>query len=405
MKRIMFLGGAIQQIPVIQYAKEQGYYTILCDYLPNNPGRNYVDEYYCVSTMDKEAVLTVARDTNIDGIIGYINDAATLTASYVADKLNLPTNPYESVLTLVKKDLFRKFLKENGFHCPKAESFKTIEEAKRELNRFKLPLMVKPIDSSGSKGISRIDSIEELEGAFEYATLHSKSKKVIIEEFIEKSHEYQIGGDVFVKDGKVAFYGFLYCHRNIEANPYIPVGKSYPIILNHEKINLVRYELQRLVNLLNIKFGALNIEVIIGRDGNVYLIEMGPRNGGNLIPDLLRTITGIDLIKAAVEFSLGNQEMNFKFNPKEEFYSMYTIHSLEQGKLMDILYKKEIKENIISKVIYKEKGDEIDVFTSGNKAIGFVFLKFNSLEEQQYKMRNMSQYIHVQVKEEKPCLI
>ena len=149
----------------------------------------------------------------------------------------------------------------------------------------------------------------------------------------------------------------------------------------------------------------MNIEVIIGRDGNVYFIEMGPRNGGNLIPDLLRTITGIDLIKATVEFSLGNQEMNFKFNPKEEFYSMYTIHSLEQGKLMDILYKKEIKENIIFKVIYKEKGDEIDVFNSGNKAIGFVFLKFDSLEEQQYKMRNMSQYIHVQVKEEKPCLI
>ena len=225
MKKIMFLGASWKN-SVIKYAKEQGYYTILCDYLPNNPGRNYAHEYYCVSTRDKEAVLTVAKDTNVDGIIGYISDDAALTAAYVANKLNLPTNPYESVLTLVKKDLFRKFLRENGFHCPKAESFKTIEEAKRGLNRFKLPLMVKPIDSSGSKGISRIDSIEELDNAFKYASLHSKLKEVIIEEYIEKSHEYQIGGDVFVKDGKLAFCGFLNCHRNIEANPYVPVGKK-----------------------------------------------------------------------------------------------------------------------------------------------------------------------------------
>ena len=148
--------------------------------------------------------------------------------------------------------------------------------------------MVKPIDSSGSKGISRINSIEELEGAFKYATLHSKSKEVIIEEYIEKSHDYQIGGDVFVKDGKVAFYGFLNCHRNIEANPYIPVGKSYPIILNREKIGLVRNELQRIVNLLKIKFGALNIEVIIRKEWKCLSHRNGPRNGGNLIPDLLR---------------------------------------------------------------------------------------------------------------------
>lgn len=405
MKKIMFLGGAIQQIPVIQYAKEQGCFTILCDYLPNNPGRNYAHEYYCVSTTDKEAVLKVAEGTQIDGIVGYINDDATLTAAYVANKLNLPSNPLKSVLTLVKKDLFRKFLKENGFNCPRAVSYKTIQDAKKGLNHFEFPLMVKPIDSSGSKGVSRIDSIKELEGAFKYASLHSKSKEVIIEEYIEKSHDYQIGGDVFVKDGKLEFCGFLNCHRNIEINPYVPVGKSYPVLLNREKMDLVRNELQRIVNLLKIKFGALNIEVIFGKNEKVYIIEIGPRNGGNLIPDFLKTITGIDFIKATVEFALGNQEMDFMFKPKEDFYSIYTLHCLKQGKLIDIHFTKEIKENIIFKVIYKEKGDKIDVFNSGNKAIGFVFLKFDSLEEQQYKMRNMSQYIHVQVKEENHCLI
>ena len=397
LKKIMFLGGATMQVPAIKYAKEQGYYTILCDYLSDNPGQYYADEYYCVSTTEKEAVLAIAIEKEIDGVFAYVSDPAAPIAAYVANKLNLPSNPYESVVILTKKDLFRKFLQNNGFNCPKAESYMTLNEVQENLKKFQFPVLVKPIDTSASRGISLVKSADEVEQAFLNAISQSKEKKVIIEEYIEMSHDYQIGGDVFVLDGKLAFCGFLNCHRNKQLNPLIPIGKSYPVMLDDEKVELIRQELQRIIDLLNIKMGAMNIEVIFGKNHKPYFIEIGPRNGGNMISNLLELITGIDFVQASVECALGNQSISVNFEPKEEFYSSYTLHSAKKGKLKEIIFSKEIEENILQKYIYKDKDSDIDVFSAGNKALGFIFLKFNSLEEQLFKMNHMNHYITINV--------
>ncbi|MBL4954471.1 ATP-grasp domain-containing protein [Neobacillus sp. YIM B02564] len=397
MKKVMFLGGAMMQLPAIKYAKKQGYYTILCDYLADNPGQYYANEYYCVSTTDKEAVLAIAIEKEIDGVFAYVSDPAAPTAAYVANQLNLPSNPYESVVILTKKDLFRKFLQDNGFNCPKADSFKTLKEAREKIKEFHFPIIVKPVDTSASRGISLVKSIEEIEQAFLNAISQSKEKKVIIEEYIEMSHDYQIGGDVFVLDGKLAFCGFLNCHRNKQLNPLIPIGKSYPVMIEDEKAELIRQELQRIIDLLDIKMGAMNIEAVFGKDHKPYFIEIGPRNGGNMISNLLELITGIDFVQASVECAIGNHSIRMDFEPKEEYYSSYTLHSAKQGILTDITFSKAIEENIISKYIYKDQGTAIDIFTAGNKALGFVFLKFDSLEEQLYKMDHMNQYITVNV--------
>lgn len=385
------------QLPAIKYAREQNYYTILCDYLPDNPGQYYSNEYHCVSTTDKEAILDIAKKSNIDGILAYISDSASPTAAYVANKLNLTSYPYESVQILTKKDLFRHFLLENGFNCPRAEGFRTIKDARKNLHKFYFPLIIKPVDSSGSRGVSKINNVEEFDAAFEYAISYSRENIVIIEEYIEKSHKYQIGGDVFIVDGKLDFCGLLNCHRNNEVNPFIPVGKSYPILLDKEKTELVRYEIQKVINLLNLKTGPLNIEIILGDNQKPYIIEIGPRNGGNLIPHFLEMVTGVDLIKATVETALGNRDINVHYVPKKEYYATYTIHSSNEGKLAGILFENEIKENIVEKYFFKEKGSTIDIFNAGNKALGFVFLKFKSMEELECKMERMNQYIKVQL--------
>ncbi|MEH7502846.1 ATP-grasp domain-containing protein [Neobacillus drentensis] len=397
MKKILFLGGSFQQIPPIKYAKEHGYYTILCDYQTNTPCQHYSDKYYCVSTTDKDAILEVATKENINGIVAYVSDRAAPTASYVANKLNLPSNPYEAVSILTRKDLFRKFLKDNGFNCPRAKSYKTLIEAKEDLNIFHFPLMVKPIDSASSIGVSRIDSMDEFDKAFNLAILNSREKTVIIEEYIEMTHEHQIGGDIFIVDGMLEFCGFLNCHRNDQINPNAPIGKSYPLFLDEQKTNLVRKELERLINLLKMKTGALNIEVIIGRNEKVYFIDIGPRNGGNMIPEFLKVITGIDFVKAIVETALGNKDINFNNVPKEKFYATYTLHSAKKGELQDIIFSNEIEENIINNFIYKVKGEEIEIFNNGTKALGYVFLRFASLEELKNKMKHINQLISVKV--------
>ena len=109
MRKILLLGGSAQQIVAIKTAQKHGFYTVLCDFLPDNPGQYEADKFYLVSTTDKEAVLKVATAEAVDGVLAYASDPAAPTAAYVAEKMGLPTNPYQAVETLCNKDRFREF--------------------------------------------------------------------------------------------------------------------------------------------------------------------------------------------------------------------------------------------------------------------------------------------------------
>ena len=125
MKRVLMLGGSIYQTYAIKAARDMGHYVITCDYLPSNPGHKLAHEYHNVSTTDKEAVLRLARELKVDGVVAYASDPAAPTAAYVCEQLGLPTSPYKSVEILSKKHLFRRYLAENGFNVPKARSYRT----------------------------------------------------------------------------------------------------------------------------------------------------------------------------------------------------------------------------------------------------------------------------------------
>lgn len=399
MKSILLLGGSTQQIPAIEYANKQGYCTVLCDYLPDNPGKKYAEKFYCVSTTDKDTILELAKNEKVDGIVAYASDPAAPTAAYVAEKLRLPTNPYKSVITLAFKDKFREFLKENQFHCPKAKGFSSLESAKEEIIQFSFPVMVKPIDSSGSKGVSKVEKLEDFEKAYKIALDNSRGKNIIIEEFIEQDHEYMIGGDCFVINGEVIYWGLLNCHRDPKVNSLVPVGKSYPLLISEERVEQVKKEIQRVVDLLHIKFGSFNIEVMIDSKERVFLIEMGPRNGGNMIPDFLKIIHNIDLIGATIESAIGNQKFQIQEESNTSFYATHNLHTDKNGLFDNIQYKNGIEDKIIKEVIYKKKGDKVHYFDGANKAIGIVFLKFNTQQEQMEFINNPENWIEVTIKQ------
>jgi len=147
-KKILLLGGSTQQITAIEYEKKQGYGTILCDYLPDNPGQNYVGKFYCISTTDKEAVLQVAQKEKVDRVVAYASDPVAPTAAYVAEKMGLPTSPYKSVELLTNKDKFRAFLAEYNFCAPKAKGYASIEEAKKDIERFRVLVLIKLLNYS-----------------------------------------------------------------------------------------------------------------------------------------------------------------------------------------------------------------------------------------------------------------
>ncbi len=396
MKRILLLGGSTQQIPAIEYANKMGYYTLLCDYLPDNPGKKYADKFYCVSTTDKDAVLKVAEKEKIDGIVAYASDPAAPTAAYVAEKLGLPTNPYNSVELLTNKDKYRLFLENNNFCTPKAKGYTSIEDAKKEIGFFKLPVIIKPVDSSGSKGVSKVETVNDLEQKLQYALSFSRRKKVIIEEFVEM-HGYQIAGDGFSVNGKLIFRCFANDHFNSKGlNPFVPISASFPYNMPKRIHDKIHTEIQRLFDLLNLKTGAYNFDARIDKDENIYLMEIGPRNGGNFIPQVIKYATGVDMIEYTIKAAMGEDCNDIKISEPKGYWSYYAVHSLKSGILKEIKIKEEVKKNnIVESHMNYKIGDKVPAFVGANGSLGVLIMKFNSMEEMLDMMDNSEKWIEV----------
>lgn len=397
MKKILLLGGANTQIPSILTAKKMGYYTITCDYLPDNPGHKFADEYHNVSTTDKEAVLALAKELQIDGILAYATDVAAATAAYVSEAMGFPTSPYKSVDILTNKDKFRAFLEEHGFCTPRARGYSSVEEAKKDLENFKFPVMVKPVDSAGSKGVARMDDAGQLEELVENALQYSRCKRFIIEEYVEK-YRYQIAGDGFSVDGKLVFRCFANEHfSNKAASPYVPIGESFPYDMPKEVHEKVHAEIQRLLTLLDMKTQAYNFDIRIDKDYNVYLMEVGPRNGGNMIAQVIEKATGIPFVEYMLKAAMGEDCSDLKMVEPEGFWSCYILHTLKEGNFKRIQYTDEIKKNIVEEHIHVKEGEKLIPFTGSNGTVGVLILKYDSMEEMLHKMDNMYDYITVEV--------
>ena len=376
MKKILLLGGSAQQVIAIETAKRHGYYTVLCDFLPDNPGQYAADKFYLVSTTDKDAVLKVALDEKIDGVLAYASDPAAPTAAYVAEKLGLPTNPYQSVETLCNKDRFRAFLKENGFNTPTAGGY---ADKNVDTSVFNLPVIIKPVDSSGSKGATVLHSWDGLDKALDFAFSFSRSHRIIVEEFIEKKHEYLIGGDIFVADGKVILWGLLNCHRDNNVNPLVPVGKSYPLMLEDSDIKSVEDTLQKMVDDLGLRFGSVNVELVVDKNNKVWPIDVGPRAGGNMIPDLLGMIFDVDVVEMAVLTAMG-REIDATIKEGIPYFATHNLHSSKNGEYKTIEFTEELDKYIIKKCLYKKEGDAVEYFDNAAKALGIIFMKFEDKE-------------------------
>lgn len=393
MKKILLLGGSAQQIVAIKTAQKHGFYTVLCDFLPDNPGQYEADKFYLVSTTDKEAVLKVASDEKVDGVLAYASDPAAPTAAYVAEKMGLPTNPYLAVETLCNKDKFRVFLKENGFNTPVAMGY---SDKNVDTSIFSLPVIVKPVDSSGSKGATVLRDWNDLDKALDFAFSFSRSHRVIVEEFIEKKHKYLIGGDIFVNDGKVVLWGLLNCHRDNTVNPLVPVGKSYPLLLDKDDEDSVHATLQNMVDKLGLKFGSVNVELVVDKNNRVWPIDVGPRAGGNMIPDLLGMIFGADVVEMAVLAAMG-EHLNCEIGEGIPFYATHNLHTNQSGIYKKIEFSEELEKRIIKKCLYKKEGDKVEFFDNAAKSLGIIFMKFDNQEDLSSILGNINEYYKVVV--------
>ena len=398
MKRILMLGGSHFQVPAIKYAKNAGYHVITADYLQDNPGHKYSDEYYNVSTVDEKKVLALAKKLKIDGIVSYASDPGAPTAAYVAEKLSLPGNPYESVKILQRKDLFRDFLKNNGFLVPETASFKNINQARAfAIERIShKPIIVKPVDSSGSKGVTKVLNKDNFEIAFNYAMEYSIIKTVIIEDFIDKAI-YQMDGDGFVWQNKLAFRCFGNQHNDLVCNPYVPMGISFPYMQKTSVQQKAHDIIESILNRLNMQLGGLNIEYLTDANDDIYILEIGPRSGGNLIPEVIKLATGVDLIAYSVDAAIGKDCSGLKMVDTNGFYASYILHTQQDGRVKNIQISSVIKHHIVQQNILIKPGDLVKKFNGSNNTLGTFILKFDNAEEMIFNMDRMTEYIFVEL--------
>lgn len=397
-KKILFLGAAPTQIPPLRYAREQRHHVITCDYLPDNPGHKLAHESYNVSTTDKEAVLDLAQRLQIDAIVAYASDPAAPTAAYVAEQMGLPGNPYDSVLTLARKDLFRAFLKQHGFNVPRSQSFYDREEARSWLKEIGVTAFIKPVDSSGSKGVTKLTDAANFDEAFDHALTYSREKMVVVEEQIVRA-SYQVAGDGFVVDGKLVFRCWADEHFDKLCNGLVPIGQTFPTSHPQEWQEVAHAETQRLLSLLGMKTGALNFDFVFTEDGKFYFLELGPRNGGCLIPEVIRYATSIDLIKYTVDAALGMPCTGLEMKPAEGYWSSYMVHSLETGTFKELWLSDRVKKKIMEQDIQIKAGDKVEKYLGSNHTLGTMILKFESMEEMLYMIDNMEDDIRVIINE------
>ena len=396
MKKLMLLGGMRYLLPVIEAAHKMGVYVITCDYLPENIAHKYSDEYCNVSIIDKEAVLEVAKKLKIDGIMSFACDPGVVTAAYVAEKLGLPcSGSYEAVSILQNKWKFRNFLKENNFNVPNAKGYKNINEALNDINFFNWPVIVKPTDSAGSKGVTRVDEPSKLKESINYALSFSNSKEFIIEDFLEKKG-HSSDCDSFSVNGELKFISFSAQRFDDKCqNPYTPAAFSWPTTISKKHQEELKNEIQRLFKLLNLKTSIYNIETRECDNGKAYIMECSPRGGGNRLAEMMKYCTGIDLISNSIKAALGEEIDDIKQKDIEGYWAEIILHSDKPGIFDSLWISEEVDRNLVEKDLWIKSGSKVGGFSGANEAIGTLVLKFDSDIEMEEVLSNQNKYIKV----------
>lgn len=379
-KTVLLLGGSAQQLDSFTAAQRLGYRTVLCDYDPACPGRALADVFYEVSTLDREAVLEVARKERVNGVVSYASDAPAPVAAWVAEKLELPGNPSDSVAMLCDKGRFRTFLKDNGFPVPRNavvgdDDCRPAELAVREIG---LPFVVKPVDSAGSRGVSIVRDLAGFSVAFAHACKFSRKGEVVVERYIESATPGRvIEAEIFVEGGAIISWGLMSAYRDLALNGVVPSCYLHPLDEDSTINAAVRETLSKLVECAGIVQGAMNIELIADVSGDIYIIDVGPRNGGNYLPSFFSHISGDDIVGATLKVAVGESSGLRPFERSDDgLWVQFMHYSHDEGTFRGFLTTAEYDSACLETHLYRKIGSHVEPLSSISDSIGVSLLHF-----------------------------
>lgn len=303
MQKLAIIGASYLQLPLVKKAKEMGLHTICFAWAERAVCKDEADEFYPISIVEKEQILSICSEKKIDGICTIASDVAAPTVAYIAEKMGLVGNSYEVARHANNKYLMRQAFSAAGIPCPTYRKITSFEQL--NIEAFQLPLIVKPTDRSGSMGITKVERLEDLRDAEETALQCSFKHEAIVEEYIE-------GREISVE-----FISYQGVHYPLQITDKVTTGAPHFVELEHHQPADLReeqyahiYDLtKRALDALGVTNGASHSEYKITADGRVYVMEIGARMGGDFIgSDLVQLSTGYDYLKGVIDVALGNFE-------------------------------------------------------------------------------------------------
>lgn len=343
MKKVVIIGANEFQNPLILKAKELGYETHVFAWKSGDIGEKTADYFYPISIVEKEQILEECKKIKPDAICSIGSDLAVLTVTYVANKLGLVANNYDDSLKCTNKYEMRKAFEKANIYVPQYKKVKNIND----LGEITFPKIVKPTDRSGSRAIALVNNIEELESALNNAIDNSFEKYAIVEDVIIGDREYSCetisenGNHYILAVTKKFTTGFPKC---------IETGHIQPSDLSINEMENLKNIIPKALDALNIKFGPSHTEFKVDENGNIIIIEIGARMGGDCIGShLVQLSTGYDYLKMTLDVAL-NKKLELVKNNKNK-YSMikfiFNKNDLEKINKIVEKYPSSLKEKSI----------------------------------------------------------
>lgn len=388
MKKLLILNGSHSDIPLIEAGRRLGFRVITTGSDPSLIGHRLADEYHFADFSDHEAVLRLAQTLQIDAICSCANDFGALTAAFVAEQLGLPGHDkWFTALKLHHKDSYRQFAQHIGVPSPQAASFTNAAAAR---NRpFPLPVIVKPVDLTGGKGITQVQHPEQYQLAVDNAFALSRCKRIIVEEFLPGTlHSLT----TFLRNQKVIFH---FCDNEYSfQNPFLVSTSAGPATDFELVANDLLAAAEHVAKHLDLVDGVLHLQYI--RTGNsAKIIEITRRCSGDLYPGPVQRATGVPWAEWIVRAECGMDTANFPHAKQTGFVGRHCIMAPRNGIVRNIRIAPLLAPCICDQLLWWKPGDKIENFLV--QKLGILQLQYQSQQQMLAMTQNINELVQVEL--------
>lgn len=396
-KRLLILGCGEAQENLIKSARELGYYIIVCDMRSGMPGERIADRYYRQDYMDKEAVYQIALKENIDGVISN-SEPAMLIVSHLVDRLGLPGNSVVSIQQLLSKNLFRKLQRSMGVFSPSSFEAQSFEEVVARIEKLQYPIIMKPSESSGSRGNTRFDTYDEgaMIKVFEECKRFSRNSHVTVEEFLLMKGTDVYNADAFVVGDRIMWDGW-YSGKRSQYLPMVPMTKVLPPIISEENKTRIEAVVECLLKASGVKLGEFNVETYITTKDEVFVIEINPRQAGDDIPKLIFEHSGVDFTKLLVSLSVGDTSYYEEIKKKKRecnYITLQVVFPHKTGTYEGLYIHEDLKRYVQWIHEFLKKGSHVEIARNAEDSVSYVSLRFDNRKTQLLFTNEIEKYIY-----------